>query len=70
MLIYLIIGIAVMTYCHISRALREFENMRKDIQEYPICWLISTLLCILLWPVLIVWAMYDAINMVKTEEES
>ena len=68
MLTYLIIGIALLTYCHISRAMREFEDFKKDILEYPICWLISTLLCIMLWPVIVVWAVYDAIKMVQEEE--
>lgn len=69
MLTYLVIGIAVLTYCHISRAIREFKDFKKDILEYPICWLISTIICIMLWPVLVAWAIYDAIKMLKTEEE-
>ena len=69
MLAYLIIGIALITYCHISRAIREFEDLKRDILEYPICWLISTILCVLLWPVIVAWAVYDAIKMIKTEEE-
>ena len=69
MLTYLIIGMAVITFCIISRAIREFKDLKKDILEYPICWSISTLLCIMLWPILVAWAVYDAIKMLKTEEE-
>lgn len=70
MLIYLIIGIALMIYCHVSLAIEDFKEFKKDILEYPICWCISTLLCILLWPVLVVWAVYDTIKMLSTKEES
>lgn len=70
MLIYLFIGIALMTYCNISLAMEDFKDYKKDILKYPICWLISTVLCILLWPVLVVWAVYDTIKMLSTEEES
>ena len=69
MLTYLVIGIAVLTYCHISRAISEFKDFKKDILKYPICWLISTIICIMLWPVLVAWAVYDAIKILKTEEE-
>ena len=70
MLIYLIIGIALMTYCNVSLAMEDFKDFKKNILEYPICWLISTVLCILLWPVLVVWAVYDTIKTLSTEEES
>ena len=68
MLIYLIIGICLLTYSNISQAKENFEKWKKDILEYPGCWCVATILCILLWPILILWALYDAIKMVQEEE--
>lgn len=62
--IYCIIGIALLTYSSVRQYQREKESFIKDKLQ---CWLwwVVTLGCTLLWPVLVVSCIYDAIREVR-----
>ena len=65
MITYIIIGIMLITWTT-SRQVTK----REDYLESMFCsaaWWAATIVCVLLWPLLVAWAVHDAIK--ELEEE-
>lgn len=65
MITYFIIGIVIFTYTTISMLVRG-EHTAKDMFGEP-AWWVATSICVIFWPVIVLWAIYDAIKELKEE---
>ena len=63
-IIYIIIGAALLTYTSVSQYNHDKEDFIKTRFRNWLWWVV-TAGCALLWPVLMSWAIYDAIREVK-----
>ena len=55
--LYFIIGIIIFTWTGSRLVLKN-----KDYIKQPLFW-VSTALCVIIWPVIIAWVIYDLIRM-------
>ena len=66
--IYIIIGTALLTYTSVCQWKRDKEYVKVNLRT-PLWWVI-TFMCALLWPVLLLSTIYDAVRMVIRWKES
>lgn len=59
-IVYLMIGLVMFTYTSLRIARKDPERMKNNIREW--IWWAATLVCVLVWPVILAWAIYDAIR--------
>ena len=59
--VYFMIGAALLTYCSVSQYNRDKEDFIKT-KFLNWIWWVATLVCVLLWPLLVSWAIIDAIR--------
>ena len=65
MAIYFIIGAIILTFTTLSQVAKRRDYMLKCAFKQPSFWF-ATVLCAILWPILILWAWYDTIQFKKT----
>lgn len=63
MIIYIIIGIIIFGFTT-SSMVRKGKHIVKEILLEPAYW-IGTAICVIFWPIIIVWALYDGIKLYK-----
>lgn len=63
MFIYLIIGIILITYTTIKSAEKYEDPVESMFSQLH--WWVATVICVIFWPVLVVWAMIDIFNEVE-----
>ena len=63
--IYFIIGAVLMAYS----GAKQWERDNEYIKSHLALWLVVGIGCAILWPVLVAWAMYDAIQELIQEGE-
>ena len=69
MIIYFIIGVIIFTLTSISMLVRGKYTAKSMFLE-PAYW-IATTLCVIFWPIVVGWGIYDGIQLLrKNEEES
>lgn len=68
MITYLVIGILIFTLTGYSAWTRDPEKMNSDFRN-PFWWIV-TFGCVLVWPIIVGWAIYDVIKLTKNGEES
>lgn len=67
MFTYLFIGIIIFTFTSMRMAVRDREAMKSNVRD-PMWWC-ATLGCVMIWPVIVAWAIYDVIRLFKKEVE-
>ena len=63
--IYFIIGIMLLTWTSVRQWKRNREDMKSNLKN-PLWWT-CTVMCAILWPVLVGWAIIDAIQIIREE---
>lgn len=63
LIVYLIIGVGLLTYSSVRQAMDEQDFVEVKLKSA--LWWIATLLCVIFWPVLLGWAIYDAVKIIE-----
>lgn len=63
MILYLTIGAALFTFTSVRMAIRDIAKMKRNIRN-PLWW-IATIACVIFWPLVLGWAIYDGIQIIK-----
>ena len=67
MIIYFTIGVIIFACTSISMLVRKAETVESMFLE-PAYW-IATIICVIIWPVIVGWGIYDLIQLVKQSKE-
>lgn len=67
-IVYLIIGVALLTFSSVKQYQRNKEEFIETKFRYWLWWVV-TLGCALLWPVLVASCIYDAVCIVRDIKE-
>ena len=63
-IVYFMIGAALLTFTSVAQYNRDAEDFIKTRFRNWLWW-VTTVVCALLWPVLLAWAIVDGIRTVK-----
>ena len=66
MIIYFIIGIMLITWTT-TRQVAKCENPVESMFSQA-SWWAATIVCVIFWPLLVMWAIYDAYKEIKMGE--
>lgn len=62
-LTYIIIGLIIFTSTSISIAQRDLNKFKKDVKTWQ--WWAAYVACVIFWPVIVMWAIYDGIKLIQ-----
>lgn len=68
MFVYFIIGIIIITFTIYRTAVKDVKTYRSNFLKPE--WWIAAILCVVVWPVLVLWAIIDIVLIINMGKES